>query len=179
MAPTRQRDLVEGAEAFRLLMIERGPFSPSIDRPGSETTGQCAFRRRAQATEAPPATSAQHPEEIENNQERPSRRDKLRGCPVVVIEPAHGATATLSLMHGILGDFLGCVTSREIPFGMPTAMYRAPPAEQLATLRERAAQFRLLAMNVPRSQQIIAERLIEAAADLEAKARELEHGEYA
>jgi hypothetical protein len=67
MAPTRQRDLVEGAEAFRLLMIERGPFSPSIDRPGSETTGQCAFGRRAQATEAPPATSAQHPEEIETN----------------------------------------------------------------------------------------------------------------
>jgi hypothetical protein len=39
-------------------------------------------------------------------------------------------------------------------------MYKAPTAEQVATLRERAVQFRLLARN----QDMIAARLIAAAA---------------
>jgi hypothetical protein len=58
---------------------------------------------------------------------------------------------------------------------MAAGMYKAPTAEQVATLRERAVQFRLLARN----QDMIAARLIAAAADLDAdaKARELWRGE--
>ena len=62
---------------------------------------------------------------------------------------------------------------------MPVAMYKAPVAEQLAILRERAAQFRFLAKHVPLSQHMVAERLTAAAADLDDKADELARSEYA
>ena len=61
---------------------------------------------------------------------------------------------------------------------MPNSeVYKATAAEQLTTLRERAAQFRLLAANVTLGQDTIAERLIAAAADLDEKALELGRGE--
>jgi hypothetical protein len=56
-------------------------------------------------------------------------------------------------------------------------LYKAPTTEQLTTLRERAAQFRLLASNVPPTQHTIAQRLIAAAADLDEKALELGCGD--
>ena len=61
---------------------------------------------------------------------------------------------------------------------MPNSeIYKAPAAEQFATLRERAAHFRLLATNVPLGHDTLAERLIAAAADLDEKALELGGGE--
>jgi hypothetical protein len=60
---------------------------------------------------------------------------------------------------------------------MPAGMYKAPTAEQLATLRERAARFRSLAKDLPSGQDMLAERLIAAAADLDAKALALGLGE--
>ena len=59
-----------------------------------------------------------------------------------------------------------------------TVMHRtASVTDEITLLRERAAQFRLLATTAPLGQRAIGERLLAAAADLDTKAQQLEDGE--